>query len=462
MSLRWIRILLVVMLAAVSAPAASSAGSKPEPDGDFGTGVWPANIAGAAVPERLTLKDCEDLALGKNPLLKAGLAGIAAAREQARDARSLYFPQFMFGSGYSRWERHAFLPSGLSFPGMPATIGPTGDWYLRFSGRWVLFDSGSRRAGWSGARAQLGVISAESEKLRQEVMLQVHRAFYRLAAAQELEEAARKSRDRAEARLHMARVRKEAGAVPLVDVLRAQSSLAGAKLELAGAGKSVRLAAAALNTAMGRSAETGIQIDVVFELPGCPAEAELPAWFEAAIRQRPEMTSARQQQEVARHAVKSARSAFGPRVTMDAQGGWHDNEFIPRDQEWAWGVTVEIPVFTGFSLQSRLARAKAEQARQDANTDLTALNLRQEVYSAWINLTESFTALELAEEQLRESGEGARLTRERYQAGAATINDLLDAEAVLAQAEAGRASYRWRCRTAYSELQRSAGRLGQD
>lgn len=440
---RWITGLLWLGLAGVWAAAAETGPSAPLP---------------SAPP--LSLDDCVRAALGQNPQIQVGEAGVAAATELVGEAKAPYWPSFFFRMGYSRWESHAFLPSVFSIPLIPETIGPTDDWGLKLSGRYLLFDSGARRAGVRAAEAGRGGATQENARIRRELVLQVHRAFYSLAGAEDAVSVGRENLARAEDQLRLAKNRKEAGAVPLADVLRAEVGVANARLELIRLQNQARIAAGALNTAMGLPSELPVAIQPDSGPPVPPDPTDLAAAAAEALRQRPEILAAQQKVEASRQGVSGAKSAFGPRVNADAGVGVRDNDFFPSDQDWALGVSVEIPVFTGFSLQRKLGRAKAQLSQDEALLASLSLKIRQEVWTAAANLQTAGEAIAAAEVLIRQADESLRLARERYEAGAGVITDLLDAETARARAGLTLTRARWDHRVSRAEFDWSTGSLG--
>ena len=76
----------------------------------------------------LTLAQCVAIALDRNPLRRAAEEGVTAARAVVGSVNSAYYPRVDLNAGYSRWERHIFLPDGVGQPGMTSSVGPTDDW----------------------------------------------------------------------------------------------------------------------------------------------------------------------------------------------------------------------------------------------------------------------------------------------------------------------------------------------
>ena len=416
---------------------------------------------GSDQKQPLSLDTAVAIALDKNPSVRAALEGVTVAKEASGEARAPFYPDLSFTAGYSRWERHAFLPSDLARPGIPKTIGPTDDWYTGLRTRYVLFDSGQRRAELQAALARVGAAEEDVGRIRQDIVLLVHQAYFGLAAAQEAEAVARKKLARAEDHLRLAVAQKEAGAVPRADVVRAQVDVADARLALEREASVVRIARGNLNTAMGLPAEMPVEIDGKPRDVAPPAALQIREALDLAIRERPEIKAARKRIEAATKGIDAARSAFGPKVRVEGTFGWQDEEFVPHDKDWMAGFSIELPLFTGFSSKHRLGRTKAELSRGEAELEAVTLAVRQDVWAAFSRLQESFERIRAAEPLVRDAQESVRLAQERYGAGAGTMTDLLDSEAALARADAIRVEAVWDYQTARSVFQRAVGQLAK-
>jgi outer membrane protein TolC len=413
----------------------------------------------ADVPPPLSLDDCVGFAAANHPALNAAQAGVAAASEAVGEARAPYYPQVDFSAGYHRWQKRAFLPSGLSLPGhtIPELVGPLNDWNGGFLSRMTLYDFGERRAGLDAARARQAGAEADTIATRADVRLSVQSAFYALAAAQDLQTVAEKNLARTESHYRLAQARRQAGAVPHADELRMQAEVASAQLQLLNAQSRVRVALGQLNTAMGRPAETPLAIAAPTTLPPPPAGTDLATAMQRALASRPELKSGDKRTEAARAAVTAARASRAPKLRADGSFGWNDTVWTPETREWQAGLSIDLPIFDAGSRTSRVARSKAEAAREEASLENRRLQVRQEVWVAASELDRAWSSIAANETSVRASEESLRVERERYQTGAAVITDLLDTQTSLARAEASLAEARWSYLTARAAFDRAVG-----
>ena len=418
----------------------------------------------SAAPVALSIEECLRIADETHPALTAAQAGVAAAAEAVSEARAPFYPQVDLSAGYHRWQRRAFLPSGLTLPGrgIPEVVGPLHDWNGGLQSRVLLYDSGERAAGLSAAQARRAGAEADVAVVRADLRLGVRAAYYALAVAQDLRVLAEKNLARAESHQRLAEARRAAGAVPQADVLRAQAEVAAGNLQLIGAASRVRAASGRLNTAMGRAADTAIQIAGAPAMPPPPGQAELSVAVSRALAHRPELKSGAKRAEAARATVSAARAARAPKVRADGAFGWRDTEWLPDSREWQAGLAVDFPVFDAGSRARRLARSQAELAREEAALEHRRLQVREEVWSTAVELERAWASIAANETNVRASEESLRVVRERYQLGGAILTDLIDTQTALARAEASLAETRWSYLTARAAFERAVGGAEDD
>ncbi len=423
----------------------------------FRTFLLLALFASSASARTMTLDDAVRTALAQHPSYAAAQASADAARESVGTSRAAFYPTVAADAGYRRFETHAFLPKGIPIATDPV-VGPADDWSAGVDVRYTLYDHGARSAELAGAKAAHAAAGAGAEATRADVVFGVHEAFYRLAAATAARTSAEAQLDRAEAHVQLAQTRLDAGAVPPLDVIRARTAAANARVALANTTAASDVARGALNTAMGRPAETPLEIHATSSL--APSETfDVGAAIARAIEARPEARAAREREGFRRALVGVAAAARGPKARLSAGYGTRDSEFVPEDADWYAAVNVDIPLFDGHATRHRVAAANADTRRQKAETEAVLLAIRQEVWGSAATLTQRREAVHAAEIATREAAEASRLAGARYEAGAGTINDLLDAETARLEAETMLVRARFEENLALATFRKSAAML---
>lgn len=421
---------------------------------DTATGVTSESIS---AQRPLSLEDCIGIAIDRNPWQEAARKGVVAAGESVGEKRASYYPQLDFKAGYARRETHAFLPGGLSIPS--PVVGPTDDWSSNIVGHLILYDSGKRRAELLAAMANKEIAVEESARIRQDIILNVYKAFYGLSAAIENKAVIAKAIERAAENLRMSEERYAAGDVPLADILRARVEKSEIVLARVSADSLIKIARGNLNQAMGLA----VTMDIPIIIPRVEIPEALPTFGVEALREavenRPEIQVMRQRQEVANQSVVAAKSAFGPQLSATAQYGYRDDVFTPIDQDWYAGVSLEVPIFSGFARSHVLNRKRAELALVGAELAASEQLVSKEVWTSHWRLLEKYEAIEVANTVLADATESLRLAQERYENGVGIMADLLAAQAALIRGETVHMTSRWDYQVARAELQRAMGEL---
>jgi outer membrane protein len=411
-------------------------------------------VAGAAAAQELTLADSVALALERNPMVAAASARADAAAEETGVARSALYPEIGASAGYRRFESRIFLPESIPFP-ISDTIGPMDDWSAALNFRYSLYDGGRTRATIDASEAASGSERASADSVRAQVAFAVHQAYFAALGADAAAEAAAARLRRAEEHLRVATRLQSAGAVPRLDVLRASAEVSNARLAVVSAATQRSVARGELATLLDLPPESDLRLSTSGASRALPGE--LAAMTATALENRGEVRAARGAVASRQALVAAARSGSRPRVELRGSYGVHDDEFVPDVPEWAVGATMNVSLFDGNATKKRVAKARAEQRAAEAELARAEAAVREDVWRAAARVTEANQSIETAEASVREAEESVRHARRRYEEGAGTITDLLDAEAALTLAEQRVIEARYALAVAEANLARAAG-----
>lgn len=127
-------------------------------------------------------------------------------------------------------------------------------------------------------------------------------------------------------------------------------------------------------------------------------------------------------------------------------------------QPFQANITVSLPIFTGFSRQTRLSQAAA--ARDDAEEARRARELlvRTDVESRYLGLNTAWRAIGVQIKSKQAAGERLRLAQDRYRLGSGTALELTDAQNAVTRAEGDYNSAVYAYHRAYSALEAAVGR----
>jgi hydrophobic/amphiphilic exporter-1 (mainly G- bacteria), HAE1 family len=278
------------------------------------------------------------------------------------------------------------------------------------------------------------------QRTRQQIALLAVTAYNQYVLSLEKVRVAEKAIRQKEEALAVVKNRRQAGVATDLDVLRAQVDLENARTQMLRIGGESDLARGNLNAALVRpiaAAVTPID-DLRFE----DMDAELDAVVAEAWSNRPEAKAIDLSERIAEELIGIAQADFRPRLDLDAGYGWSvrrpEDFFESKFSKWNIGLTLKIPVFDGFRTAGKVAQARADKAQVTQDRVALENQVRLEAKDGLDRLRVAKSVLEAADLNVTQAQKALDMTQANYKYGAATLLDVLDAQAALTQAESNR------------------------
>ncbi|MEW6758598.1 MAG: TolC family protein [Acidobacteriota bacterium] len=386
----------------------------------------PPPAGSAASP--LTLRECVGIAVSHNPDVGAMLHAGRASMARIGQSRASYWPTLAATGGLSR--SYAEAQSGTLGRSDAATSSSG-----ILSTQVTLLDGGQRWTEVQGAEATHQAADWRFKATVQDLAVEVATAYYNLQGFFWDLEVAREILSQSTAHLEMARARESVGLAPRADVLRAATAEADARLGVVQAASDVSRGRSALAILMGHPADAPIEIAGVSREGSLPPVPDWADGRDRALSAIPEVRAARAEEEASLLSWKAARFSTRPTVTADGSVGLLDAGRWPDRDTWSVGLSVRIPLFTGFSKSWSVAGARAGYEGARAETRSALLAAEKAAYTARIGLEESLQAVGAAEAYLRSAEENAQVAEGQYREGLGSMLDLVDATASLQSAK---------------------------
>ena len=146
-----------------------------------------------------------------------------------------------------------------------------------------------------------------------------------------------------------------------------------------------------------------------------------------------------------------------PTLSLSATGGKRFQNGLLPSQNWSIGVTLTVPIFSGFKQSYQIAEARAEERSSQASLDSEAQNVSLTIYQdyqTFLGAREAARAANLAVVSARASLAAAQA---QYKVGLATMVTVLTDQAALTTAEQTRIQD---ITTSYVDLANLANALG--
>lgn len=460
-------------------------------------GAWSAEPGAAQQPRAtLSLDEAITLALRHNPIYQARRAEEADADWAVREAYGALLPGAGVNMGLQYQAegqpRFGAITGGdFGVQRMPPYY--LSDYYVGLSYQ-VGPGSFFRPA---QARSQRTATLAGIDAARAALVVDVTRQYLTALRARDAVELSRRELERAQEHVKLAEARVAVGAAPGLDARQAEVERGRAEVAVIQAENQARVERLRLMERLGVEVEADVELTTDFDVFDPPWA--LDRLVELAAAAHPQIESLRAAEQAGDAGIRVARSSYLPTIELSAglsgftrQAG--DSESLVRqaraqamtqiqscellnqisaglseplpgtpadctllrfteDQEAALlrqndvfpfnftsqpfvaRLQVSLPLFQGFSRQRRIeqARLAAGDARHRRRAE--ELRVRTEVEAAFLSLTTARRVVTLEERNVELAADQLRLARDRYELGAGSFIELLEAETIKARAD---------------------------
>jgi len=419
-----------------------------------------------ASAQSLSLSEAIERAKAGNPDVPAAAAAEREAAERVTEARGGHLPKVDVSESWQRGNNPAFVFGSLlaqrrfsaSDFALDALNHPdaTDNFRAALSVEQSLFDR-AVSANLRAASIGRDMAATGRQLVDQDLTSAVTEMYGRVLIAAATARSTAAMVETARADRELAGNRREAGQVTDADVLRLDVYLARTLEQQVQATSDERIARARLNQLMGEPLSTIFSLDPT--PPGIAIDiTNLASLEEEAVKNRPEVALALQQEQLAAASVDAAQAAFLPQVA--AQGAWELNggSWNARSSSWGAGVVARVNLFHGFADKARLAEARAQASRRAHEREKAETMARLDVQIAIARLEAARASEAVGRAAADRARESRRIIRDRYESGVTDVTTLLHSADDVLQAEAQQIAANVSVLTATATLQRAIGR----
>lgn len=309
----------------------------------------------------------------------------------------------------------------------------------------------------ANAKDNVRLEAERSSQAERTLLLQVARAYYGAAAAEDAVKVAASGRDRALNRVKLAEERAGAGEQAPAALRIERIAAEQASIEVERARSTAREALLLLALLLGREEP----ITRVAPPPPltAPIEAE-DALVKSALDRREDLAAARIAVQMAERTLTDAKWKFAPTVSLF--GGYRVSNvsgISGQNDEWSVGLTANALLYDGGLRYADMEEAESNIRTAQLTLQRAELNAAQEVRRARLQLMNASLGVERAEQIVRLAEERASLTRTQFEAGAAREIELQESQDAVRDAEIALVAARLQRDIAILELEHAAGRF---
>lgn len=323
-------------------------------------------------------------------------------------------------------------------------------------------------AEYQSARAAAAVAKAKAEIATRGLVVTVVKDYYGLVAAQRKFAAAQTAARDAQRFLTITEQRERGGEVAHADVIKAQLQANDRQRDLTEA--QLEMERARIDLAVLVFPNFNLDFTVVDETGAPQPLPELAEVQAKAKSGNPDLAAALAALQQSKADLHVARAGYLPELALDYWYGIDANAFAVRSPQvgfpgqvknlgYSASATLNIPVWNWGATQSKINQASLREKLAALQLTAAQKRLLGDLQTLYSEAQASRSELETLRQSSELATESARLTILRYQAGEATVLEVVDAQNTLAAATAAYADGEVRYQVALANLQTLTGTL---
>ncbi|RRD41954.1 channel protein TolC [Comamonadaceae bacterium OH3737_COT-264] len=411
--------------------------------------------AAATSAQAQSLLHMVESATGYDAAWRAASAAQQASQHRSAQARAPLLPQVGVGAelarGYTRLH-----PPGASHAGAQA------QWALQASQ--TLYRPAQKI---TFAQSQLAARQAahQLDATAQELIVRIAQAYFNALAAQDALRFVQAQKAAVQEQLAAAERNFEVGNATITDTREAQARFDLIRAQEIAAANDWQVKKLALEQATGLHQARPWPLREPVQLPTLePREAQ--AWVEQALAHQPHIQQARLGLEMAQLETEKARAGHQPTVDLKASvTGSHTPDgsaiapHLRRSQQAQVGVALNLPLFAGFAVQSRVQESLALQEQARAQLDGARRHSEQAVREAFYGLQSGLSQVQALQAAEASSLSALEANQLGYQVGVRINIDVLNAQSQLFQTRRELAQARYQVLMGHLRLAQASGLL---
>lgn len=217
----------------------------------------------------------------------------------------------------------------------------------------------------------------------------------------------------------------EAGKVPKADLLRDKAELANIKQSKTEALNNKDIAMLDLKTIMGISTDSKLILQSLFN--DNISNVSYDEVVHLAFENRPEYKAALKKVDSYKESIRAAKGRFLPQISLMGMYDIFQSSTMMGENGYTIGVVGSIPVYDGGVRKYILGMAETEHEKSISEAKYISIRIENEIKQAVLQLNAAAQNILTAKSALESTGEYARITELRYDAGRAIKIEVYDA-----------------------------------
>lgn len=301
---------------------------------------------------------------------------------------------------------------------------------LGLGAAWDLDFWGKYRRATEAARAELLSTEWARREVESTLVASVAASYFQLRELDQQLAIAKRTLASRKDSLHLTQMLAQHGATSELDVRQAEQLVYAAAESIPDLERRIAQQENAISVLVGRNPTS---VGRGLTLTEQPLDLNVPAGLPSSLlERRPDIRAAEQQLIAANARIGVAKAAYFPDIKLTAVGGFATSAltglFSGPAGMWNFGGTLTQPLYVGGALKNSVRLAEAQRQQALLHYRQTVQQAFREVSDALVSLHRNQEFLEQQKRLTRSAEEETRLSRMRYQGGAASYLEVLDSE----------------------------------
>ena len=406
-----------------------------------------------------SLQECTEWALEHNLTVASQSLSVESSRIEKNTADMAWLPS-VNGSASENWSFGRGIGGNNTYES-----GNSASTSFNLGANMTLFDGLATPRRMQLAKLNLEAATADLEKARNDIRVQVAQAYVQILYNYEIADVARGQLSIDSLQVARLEGLMDNGKASAAELSQQKASLAQSQVTLIQAENNVRSALLALAQLLELPEWEKFSVQrpqVKME----EYEIGLPdIVFIDALSQRPEIRAEQLRLDGAAKQVQLAQAVYSPSLSLS--GGMGTNYYSTFSSKGFWdqlsnnfsqyvGVSLSIPIFNKFSTRNQVRTAKLHQQTQALQLRRTEQALYKDIQQAWNSAIAARAKWEASESAAVAAQDAFELMQAKYENGKATLTEFNESRSRLAkaQSDAVQATYEYLFQTRLVEFYR--------
>lgn len=404
----------------------------------------------SAEKSSLSLRECLDLAAKNSPALKLASHDSLIQAENVKLAESSYYPRLDLQAGYTILVDPQAMKTGSGALETQESNFP----YASVGLYQTLYDFGRRGSRKERAALQESAVIAGTAAVRQDVFLQVIKAYYGILESISFVTIARDEVFQREQHLKIATALHEEGVTTRNDLLQAEVKLAGSRQRLLAENSRLTNSWLLLNYLTGTPSGFRATLAEDGNIEPQPVMGD-----GKVLEKRDEIAAQKLLVKSAESFARESRNEFYPELFLKASVDYLQNSKVVEQTMVGATVGLKVNIFDGLATTSRQRQAvkllEKERERLGSMEEAFLLEIR----TARNDVSVALERIEVSKAAIRQGEENLRINDDRYKAQVGTATEVIDAQTLLSQARNDHSQAIFDYQVSSARLKRALGEL---